>query len=235
MSYLWSDHDDCTSNTKLENSNLVQLALKWSTLSHNIVSFSFFWDKRPTKPTPMYETKNSHNIVVLQLSWDPFHSSERAAAACSSAACLTYFSVNCYKLSHPFSIACSYLLPGVMFLELYKFLVLRLCVRPISSPASWVPSTFHKYLFWAQASNDSPMITIYVPQDYRCGCIIAVLYHCIIQLYELCIVLYCTVWIVDLIWRSLLRRHQRSPICIAQESDKGKWGWAQSQGGQTRS
>ena len=44
-----------------------------------------------------------------------------------------------------------------------------------------------------------------------------------------------TVWIVDLIWRSLLRRHQRSPICIAQESDRGKQGWAQSQGGQTRS
>ena len=36
-------------------------------------------------------------------------------------------------------------------------------------------------------------------------------------------------------YQAPILRHQRLPICIAQESDRGKRGWAQLQGGQMRS
>ena len=39
-----SDHDDCTSDTKLENLNLVGLGSKWPTFSHNKVVLQTYWD-----------------------------------------------------------------------------------------------------------------------------------------------------------------------------------------------
>lgn len=44
ISYLWCDHDDCTYDTKLENSNLFRLGSKWCTLGHNVVVLQLYGD-----------------------------------------------------------------------------------------------------------------------------------------------------------------------------------------------
>lgn len=62
-----SDHDDCTSDTKLENPNLVGLWSKWRTLSHYIVVLQSYWDA-------------FSRSACMQLSWScPWNADKRSS------------------------------------------------------------------------------------------------------------------------------------------------------------